>query len=104
MSSSSLLRFLELQSDDPALARVVGRVKEIFRALFQKQIIDGQILSSISLLSASPNRIPHKLGRKVNGYIIVRSSALSTFSDSGSDESFLTLNCSANTTVDIWVF
>lgn len=104
MSLTSITRFFELTSDDPILTPIVTRLKEVFRNLITKQIIDGQLLVKIPLVAGSVNNVPHKVGRVLNGYIIVGSSADSRFWDSGSTDFFLKLNCSTNTTVSLWVF
>lgn len=67
----------------------------------------ASLLSDIILTSGS-NVINHKLGAKLQGYIVVRSSASSTFFDNQSTnpspQTTLILNASSATTVSLLVF
>lgn len=103
-----LKSFSKIQSDDEVLNRVQDNVAQTFQPIIQQPILGGNILPGISLLTGVDNNVPHKLGRKLIGYMVVRKNSNSTVWDSQgfnlSQNSTLILNCSANTTVDLWVF
>lgn len=68
---------------------------------------NGTILNSVSL-SAGANQVPHKLGKNLTGWYMVRQRSAATFydtQDTGAQKSvFLYLNASAACVVDIYVF
>lgn len=98
----------KIQSDDDVLNRFQDNVASAISPIIQQPILGGNLLSGISLLTGVDNNVPHKLGRKLIGYMVVRKNSNSTVWDSQgfnlSQNSTLILNCSANTTVDLWVF
>lgn len=109
MPSSSLIKLLDLTTDDPKLKPVLDRLKEVIRVLSNKQLIDGQLLEGIPLLKYAPslyvNRVPHKLGRTPNGYFSVRMFPnVGLSEDVASDETFLYLRSTLDATVSLWVF
>lgn len=70
-------------------------------------LTNGSILTEISLKSGS-NDVSHKLGRKLQGWFIVRQRASATIYDSQdtnkTQDLTLSLNSSASVSVDIYVF
>lgn len=68
---------------------------------------NGQVLQSVSLVSGA-NTINHKLGRKLQGWVLTRLRASATIYDTQDantmPEFTLLLNSSANAVVDIYVF
>lgn len=94
--------------EDELVDRFQDNVEAFTNQLSQKQIIDGQILKNITLITGSVNEVSHKLGRELTGWIIIRNRANSILWDS-QDSNLrkgltLLLNCTANTVVDLWVF
>lgn len=91
-----------------ALSRVQDSSATTFRAILAKEILDGVLLTDVALVTGSVNSVPHGLGRVLTGWIPARVRAQSTLWDSqasnGQASSTLALNCSANVTVDLWVF
>lgn len=67
----------------------------------------GQILRDISLVSGL-NQVSHRLGRKLQGWFLVRQRSLASVYDQQDAESnpalFLALVSSASVSVDIFVF
>lgn len=108
MPSSSLIKFLDLTTDDPKLKPVLDRLKEVVRVFGTKQIIDGQLLENISILpfgAGYVNVIPHKLGRMPNGFFIAKElPGANVGQHAASDESFLYLKATGTSTVSLWVF
>lgn len=70
-------------------------------------VISGNILTDVKLIAGS-NTINHKLGQKLQGYIVVMNSAPATFYDlqatNQHPELTLVLNSSQATTVSLYVF
>lgn len=96
-----------LQQKEYELNQLQKNIIQPINNLFEKNVfIDGGFIQGVSLLSASTTSINHKLGRKYVGYFITKLNANSVIWV-GADtetETYLKLNCSANCTVDIWVF
>lgn len=109
MPSSSLIKFLDLTTDDAKLKPILDRLKEIIRVLSTKQILDGQLLENVTLKKYAPssyvNIVQHKMGKTLNGYILVREfPSVNMSEDKPSDENYLYLISSLDTTVSLWVF
>lgn len=100
-------RKLNVQSD-ALLSRVQENVDEVLRPLSAIPLLVGQLLTDISLVTASTNYISHRLGRPLIGWIPVRIRADATIWDSQDSNdnraNTVALLCSANVTVDLWVF
>lgn len=69
-------------------------------------ILDGVLLQNIQLVSGQPNEVAHLLGRNYRGFLVVDSSADSRFWSAASTfrARFIDIRCSANTTVNLWIF
>ena len=72
-------------------------------ALSSNPLMSGSLLSAIDLATGS-NTINHKLGRKIQGWIIVDRSAAATLYREDWDASVLKLNAGAPVTVTLYVF
>lgn len=81
----------------------VGAVVDV---LSQIPILDGVLLEQITLTTGAANQVEHRLGREYRGFLVVSSSADSTFwnVDTTFRKRFIDIRCSANTTVNLWVF
>lgn len=83
------------------------RLQEFFKAIQNCPLLDGVLLTNVELTTGL-NSVPHKLGRELIGWIVVRPRADARLWDSQDDNIFktktLALNASADTTVDLWVF
>lgn len=97
-----------VRSDDNVVRQLQDASDAIFKVITVKEILDGILLEDISLLSANPNVINHKLGRKLRGYIIVRQDTNTNIWDSQTSNTTpsltLVLNCGSNVTISLWVF
>lgn len=75
--------------------------------LLENPILKGSILSNVKL-EIGTNEVPHKLNRKLTGWIIIRKRGASDIYDLQDQEirptQFLKLNSSASCQVDIYVF
>lgn len=98
----------KLDSASPELNKVQEYVQRSVDPISKSPIVDGTLLRSVSLKTGSKNDIDHKLGRPPRGWIVVRQRADSRIWDQ-QDKNTLSRNtlrlfCSADVTVDLWVF
>lgn len=108
---AGIKRFIKIRTQDEDLNKMQERVEAAFQPIFNSEIVNGVFLEEINLVTGSDNIIEHKLGRKVRGYIVVSKSANSNVYDKINDASdttnknfYLNLQCSANVTVNLWIF
>ena len=66
-------------------------------------IISGSILTGV-VLTTSEKNVPHNLGRKPQGFIVIGISADTTVFGRSHDSNHLNLTAGASCTADIWVF
>lgn len=64
---------------------------------------DGVLLQDVVLLSSGPNQVAHKLGKTPYLWTVARLNADARIWETAVDSNFLTLQCSANCTVSLWV-
>lgn len=96
----------------PELESYLRRFKEAVedggRRIAAIEIVDGQRLKSVSIPATTNTAIPHKLGRRIQGYIATNASTganIRRTTVAGEDTSKqFTLYASAAVVVDIWVF
>lgn len=83
-------------------------VNQALVPLVQSPIVNGVLLKDVVLTAGQTTLVEHKLGRELLGWSVVRKRANSTVWDSQDSNQFssksLALQCSANVTVDLWVF
>ena len=96
--------FKTISSDDPVLQRVQDNISTVVSQIVDKAVLDGVLLKDVYLTTGSVHVISHKLGREPLGYICVKKNANSTIWESAITSRTLSLNCSANVTVSLWVF
>lgn len=96
-----------IQTQDRVLNMIQDNVSNILDPYSSKEILQGQILQNVRLVSGA-NNVPHKLDRKLIGWFIVRQRAAGTIYDTQDTNSqpnlFLQLVSSANVSVDLYVF
>lgn len=90
------------------VAKLQDNLTEAIKNYEISKILDGNLVTGLVLKSGVVNKVKHKLGRPVLGYIVVRKNAQSDIWDSQDSNKFkeltLNLHCSSNATVDLWVF
>jgi hypothetical protein len=83
-------------------------VEQLIEPFLNSEIINGVLIKNVNLDSSITNQVNHKLGRKPQGWIIVRQRANSIIWDSQDTNTkanrTLELSCSANVTIDLWIF
>lgn len=70
----------QIQSDDPIISRVQDAIVPALNRLLSVPIVNGTILSNISLKVGS-NAVAHGLGQTLQGWSIVRQRALANVYD-----------------------
>lgn len=100
--------FKKVDIEDQIIARFQDNVAAAISTLPETEIIQGRIVKNVELLAASTVKVSHKLGRVLIGWTIVRQRASSIvwdLQDANKNPNLtLDLKCSADCTVDIWVF
>lgn len=90
-----------------AVERALDSFEKSVGSIIPVEIINGNLLQSIAL-TTDISRIPHKLDRKLLGYIIVRQNANAVIYDQQDAETnpeiYLALKASAPVTISVWVF
>ncbi len=94
----------KISTDDPVVRQIQDNVQQVISPIVDKAILDGVYLKDVELTTGSIDIVGHKLGRQPLGYIVVKRNANSTIWDSATDKRTLSLNCSANVTISIWIF
>ena len=102
----SLKALKTIKASSYELDVVQRHTKEFTSQLENNILLDGVLLSDIVLTSGSATVIEHTLNREYQGYIITKLNANSVVYESTSTypTKHLTLNCSANCTVSIYIY
>lgn len=97
--------FKKAYTTDQDLNAVQENVEESLAPLIKNPLLDGIILSNVELTTGD-NDISHKLGRKLQGWVIVDRDANANIYRKTSSTPTLTLklNSSATVTVSLYVF
>lgn len=100
--------FIKIVSQESDTQRLQDNIELFLKQIKNISILDGVLLEDVSVPTGSDVVIPHKLNRKLVGYIVVRNSAEATIWDKQSDNTLpgktLILKSSADTTISMWVF
>ena len=98
--------FRQIGTSIKELQRIQTSLARIFNAIQAKEILDGRLISNVSLVSSSTNSIDHGLGKPIRGWIIVGKNANATVysSVSSTPNATLILNTTADVTISLWVF
>ena len=100
--------FRKIRAKEFELNQVQDSIEQTFKSVLSVPLLNGVLIRSINLTSGTTNRIEHKLGRNLIGYLVLRKDAPATIYDTKSsavsDKDFLLLSTTQNTTIDIWVF
>ncbi len=103
LKSFKLVKLSELP-----LQKLQDNTRAVLDTVTNKEILDGILLKGLPLVSGSTNEVNHKLGRQPQGWIIVRKRAQADVWDlqdlNTNPSATLSLACSSDVTIDIWVF
>ena len=98
-----MLRFAKRQTSDDDLNKVQDALVSTLNPVFSAQILDGVLLSNVSLTSGS-NTINNPLMRNVQGVIPVMKSAACDVYVTSNGAKTLTLTATAACTASLWIF
>ena len=103
-----LKQLKKISSSDRAVNQLQENVEQVLSPIVDKEILDGILIKDVQLITGQLNKINHLLGKRLTGYTVVRQNANATIWDSQdlslSQSRTLTLNCSANVKISLWVF
>lgn len=94
----------KVATNDHKLNQIQNNMEQAITPVLDKAIIDGILLKDIAITTGSVDIVDHKLGRTPLGYIVVKRSANSVIWDSATNSRSISLNCSANVTINLWIF
>lgn len=95
--------FRRIRSTNSDITRLQDAVAEPIRQITSKSILDGVVVSDVSLASGNTT-FNHKLGRKPIGYLVIKRSGAADIYDSDLTITSITVNSSAAITASFWVF
>lgn len=103
-ANSFLSKFTASKPLDSTMARIVDSIREVFRTILSKEILDGQLV--VANLVVGSNLLQHKLQREYQGWIVVRKTNGSIIYEETSPDvtNYLKLNSSIIGEVTLWVF
>lgn len=86
------------------VAALQVRLNEFFAQFINNPLLDGLLIKDVVLTASAPKLVQHKLGRELQGWIIVNQNANAVIWQSDSSKSSIELTTSADVTVSLWVF
>ena len=85
-----------------------SNVNTVVKEIANSSIIDGVLIEDVELASGTSTKIAHKLGRTLQGWIIVGRNAAQHVYDENSGQTdlstYLHLTAGGTVTVNVWVF
>ncbi len=104
----SLKSFKIVGTSSADLSRVQDNIVQAIEPLIASKVVDGILVQGVVLDSAKLNVIFHKLGRELMGWTVVGQDANAVVWDEQAANPLksktLRLQCSADVTVNLWVF
>ncbi len=93
---------------DPDMSRMEKYTQEFVAQLLDNEMLGGLLLKSVVLTTGQVNMVEHRLDRPLIGWFYTRKNANADVWQDPAENSHpsrtLDLQCSANVTVDLWVF
>lgn len=98
--------FKKVGGMDSQVAKFQENVAEVFTPLVDNPLLNGVLIEGQELTTGQSNLVAHGLGRPYRGFLVVDSSASSSFWTQPADfpGRFIDIRCSANTAVSLWIF
>lgn len=100
--------FKKTYTTDPVINKLQENIEEVVSPFVKNLLLDGFILSNIALVTGQDNVINHKLGRKLQGWILIGNDSNAVVYDNQSNNtlpnSTLLLKASANCIIKLYVF
>ncbi len=104
----SINAFKKIDTSDRVVSTIQNNVDAVFRQILAQQILNGNIIKDVPLITGQNNLVNTGLAGKLTGWIVIRNRANSVVWDAQDTNldptKTLVLLCSANTTVDLLVF
>ena len=104
----ALKSFQRIDVTDPRIMELQYRLEETLRPVTDSSILGGILIKDVDLASGTSTKVAHKLGRKLQGWIIVGKTAAQHVYDENEGESdldeFLHLTAGGTVTVNVWIF
>lgn len=99
-------KFSQFFTKDDNINRLQKNIDETLNQVLNIELLNGNLLEDIALVSGSINTVNHGLDRKYRGWIIVDKDANANIYSSTSNvpEKTLLLNTTLNCVVSIWIF
>lgn len=97
------MAFTRIQTPDKNLQLIQDNIDRALSPLQAAPLIDGNMLTGQALLAAADNKVAHKLGYTPSFFVLTQQNANSVVWQIAADSSFITLKCSADCTVSLWV-
>ncbi len=90
---------------DQTLTQLQGALNDQFAGIGKIPFMSGILIQGVALVNGQANIVNTGLGAKAQGYFITSNSTGTTiWNDTFTGTTAISLHCSANTTVDLWVF
>lgn len=96
--------FKKVAGAEDDVAVLQDRLQEFFAQFIGNPLLNGVLLTNVSLPAATATRVEHKLGRPHIGWIVVKKNANSDIWESQDTKSFVKLTAEADVVVDLWIF
>jgi hypothetical protein len=103
--------FQSINSTDQDLQLIQDNISKVIQPLENMPMVNGVVLTSVSLTSGQDNLIRHGLNRAPQYFIILMTKTNSTYwspttsslNNSNVDRTYINLRCSTTSTVTVWV-
>lgn len=90
---------------DQEQTQLQAALNDQFAGIAKIPFMNGILIQGVALVNGQANVVNTGLGAKAQGYFITSNSTGTTiWNDTFSGAASISLHCSANTTVDLWVF
>lgn len=104
----NIKRLKKLDTNSSELNKFQDNVENSLQGLLNAPILNGTLIKDIPLVNGRVNEITHELGREPQGWYVVRKRADSRIWDTQeynpNPSRYLSLACSHDVTIDIWIF
>lgn len=105
---SKIKQIRKVNPVDKDMSRMEKYTQEFAAQFLNNEMLSGILLQNIILTSGQLNKVEHKLNRPLIGWFCTRKNANADIWDEQSANKFssrtLDLQCTANVTIDLWVF
>lgn len=92
-----------INSPNQLLNRFMAEVQKV-NTVLECPLLNGNLVKDVSITAGTPVDVNHGLGRMPQGWFVVGIGSASSVFATGVNKSVLTLDASADTTVNLWVF